>query len=481
VNIEKGTEGPRLGAKVRALRRGQSLSQSQLAEQLGISASYLNLIESNKRPLPATLLIKLAQIFKVNLDSFAADHDARLIADLCEVFADPLFEENSLTSTEMREMAAAAPAASRAVLALYRAFESARKSAESLASRLSDNEDLRGINLTSVPPEEVNDLIQRHMNHFPELEAGAEELWKKARLDSEELYAGLIHHLEKELGVQVRIARTGDERGTLRRYDPDRKILTLSELLPTRGRIFQLAHQIGLLTQRSVLDRIVNDPHLTTPDSKALARVALANYFAGAVLMPYQPFLQAAREERYDIDVIGRRFRVGFEQTCHRFTTLRKPRAEGIPFHMVRIDVAGNISKRFSASGIRFPRFSGLCARWNIFAAFLTPGMIRLQISQMDSGTYFCLARTIQKDSRGYHAQPAVQAIALGCELKFARDLIYADGFDLEKLNSAVPVGVTCRLCDRFDCEQRTLPSLRHPLQVNENVAGISLYNPATS
>ena len=476
---------PRLGAKVRALRRRENLNQVQLADRLGISPSYLNLIESNRRPLPAMLLIKLAQQFGVDLHAFATDEDARLLSDLLEVFADPLFEGHGLTSTDVREMATSSPAAARAVLALYRSYKAARESTESLASRMAAGEEggTGGVDRSQLPSEEVSDFIQKRMNHFPELEDGAEELWRKARLDHEEPYAGLVRHLEKAYGVQVRIARWGAERGIVRRYDPAGNVLTLSELLPTRSRAFQLAHQAGLLTQRAKLDRIVlGEPHLTTDESRALARVALANYFAGAVLMPYSPFLQAAREERYDIDVIGRRFRVGFEQVCHRLTTLRRSGSEGVAFHMIRIDVAGNISKRFSASGIRFARFSGACPRWNIFQAFMTPGMIRIQLSRMPDGlAYFCIARTIHKDSGGYHAQQPVQAIGLGCQVQYAKEMVYSDGVDLENLEMATPVGVTCRLCERTDCEQRAFPSLRHPLQVDENVRGISLYAPVPS
>jgi predicted transcriptional regulator len=331
-----------------------------------------------------------------------------------------------------------------------------------------------------MPSEETGDFVQARMNYFPELEEGAEELWKRARLDPEELYAGLVRHLEKQHGVHVRVARWGEERGILRRYDEQKKLLVLSELLPTRSRTFQVATQIGLLTQHAKIDRLVeSDPNLTVDDSRALARMALASYFAGAVLMPYQTFLQAAQEERYDVDVIGRRFRVGFEQVCHRVTTLRRPGAEGIPFHMIRIDVAGNISKRFSGSGIRFARFSGACPRWNIFQAFMTPGMIRIQLSRMPDGVaYFCIARTIHKDSGGYHAQQPVQAIGLGCQVQYAREMVYSDGVDLENLDMATPVGVTCRICERTDCEQRAFPSLRHPLQVNENVRAASLYTP---
>jgi predicted transcriptional regulator len=207
--------------------------------------------------------------------------------------------------------------------------------------------------------------------------------------------------------------------------------------------------------------------------------VALANYFAGAVLMPYGPFLEAARSERYDVEVLCNRFRVAFEQICHRLTTLRRPGAEGVPFHMVRVDIAGNISKRFSASGLRFARFSGACPRWTVFEAFTTPGLVRTQLSQMpDGATYFWVARTVRKEGGRFHAPRSVLAIGLGCEVSHAKALVYADGVDLSARGAVVPVGVTCRLCERMDCEQRAFPPLQHPLQVNENVRGLSFYAP---
>jgi predicted transcriptional regulator len=231
------------------------------------------------------------------------------------------------------------------------------------------------------------------------------------------------------------------------------------------------------LSQGPVLDRLTANPLLTTDESRSLARAALANYFAAAVLMPYQPFLQAANEQRYDLDVIGRRFGTGFEQVAHRVTTLQRPGASGVSFHMIRIDVAGNISKRFSASGIPIARFSGACPRWNIFAAFSTPGMIRIQLSRMpDGAAYFCIARAVQADSHGFHSHPRVHAIGLGCPVSRAREMVYSDGLDLDNLDAAVPVGVTCRVCERTNCEQRAFPSLRHPLRIDENVRGVSLY-----
>jgi predicted transcriptional regulator len=253
----------------------------------------------------------------------------------------------------------------------------------------------------------------------------------------------------------------------------------LSEVLRRGSRNFQLAYQIGLLTVAGVLDRLAADPHLTSDAARALARVALANYYASAVLMPYAPFLEAARTERYDIDLLGHRFRTSFEQTCHRLTTLRRPGAEGVPFHMVRVDIAGNISKRFSASGLRFARFSGACPRWNVFEAFTTPGLLRTQLSQMPDGTtWFWVARTVNREGGGYHAPRSVLAIAIGCEAARAKELVYADGVDLESRTAVVPVGLTCRLCERMDCEQRAFPPLQHPLKVNANVRGVSFYAP---
>jgi transcriptional regulator with XRE-family HTH domain len=266
-------EAPRLGAKVRALRRRENLSQVQMAEKLGISPSYLNLIESNRRPLPAPLLIKVAQQFELELHAFAGDDDARMINDLLEAFADPVFDAYRLTSADLRDLAVNQPQIARAVLALYGSYKSQREASDELASRLqgSEGDESAGIDRSQLPSEEVNDLLQKHMNYFPELEEGAEELWKRGRLDAEELYTGLIRWLDKPFGVHVRIGRGGAERGVLRRYDAQKKMLTLSELLPTRSRTFQLAHQVALLTQHAKIDRIVDDSHLT-PRSRAAWR-----------------------------------------------------------------------------------------------------------------------------------------------------------------------------------------------------------------
>ncbi len=468
-----------LGAKIRSLRRREGWSQADLAGRLGVSASYLNLIEHNRRAVTAELLVKLAKVFSWDLKALSGDDDARLAADLLEAFGDPLFDGQDLQAAEVRDLAQLSPVVARGVLSLYQAYRRAAESAQTLASRLSEGEDASGVERSLLPSEEVSDFIQRHGNYFPALEDGAELLWGSGLLAGD-LFEGMVRYLDDHYSVEVRIETVGAMDGALRRYDPKRRLLQLSESLRRGSRNFQVAFQLGLLSHSALIDRLVKDPLLTSDESRSLARVALANYFAGAVLMPYRTFLEAAGSERYDIEVLGNRFRTSFEQVCHRLTTLHRRGAEGVPFHFVRIDVAGNISKRFSASGLRFARFSGACPRWNVFTAFLTPGMIRTQISQMpDGATYFWVARALRKGTSGYHAPHTMFAIGLGCEIRHARSLVYADGVDLESREAIVPVGITCRLCERLDCEQRAFPAIQAPIKVDQNVRGLSFYAPA--
>ena len=470
----------RLGAKVRALRRRQRLTQVQLADQLGISPSYLNLIEHNRRSLTAPLLIKLAGLFDLDLTTFAADDDERLVADLMEVFADALFDDHQLTSADVRELVANVPVAARAVLTLYGAWRQSRETARDLAMRVEEGGVLAGVDALHLPSEEVSDVLQRHGNHFPELETGADQLRRDARLRPGSLVDGLTAHLEAALSVRVRVEREDVMGGALRRYDPDTHQLQLSAGLSPRSLSFQLAHVVGLLTQGATIERMSTDPRLTSPEGGTLCRVALANYFAAAVLMPYDDFLATAKAERYDISLLSHRYDVSFEQVCHRLTTLQRPGAQGVPFHFLRVDIAGNLSKRFSASGIHFARFAGACPRWNVHAAFMTPGRIRTQVSTMPDGTtYFCVARTVEHGRPGYRGVRTVHAVGLGCKVEHAAQMIYADGWNL--VSPGVPVGITCRLCERMDCEQRAMPPLQAPLEVDENVRGLSFYAPATT
>ncbi|TMQ60993.1 MAG: ImmA/IrrE family metallo-endopeptidase [Candidatus Eisenbacteria bacterium] len=469
-----------LGKRIRALRLRESLTQTAMAERLGVSTSYLNLIEHDRRPVSANLLIKLAQFTDLDLKSFAPGEDTKLAAILMEVFGDPVFEGNAPSESETREFVASNPEVARAVLHLHHSFVETRGSAATLAAQVLDRQDLTGIDRGGMASEQVTDLIQRYRNHFPELEAQAERLWKDARLEGEDLFGSLARYLESKHRVDVQVLKVGEMGSAVRRFDPERRKLQISEVLRRGSRNFQLAYQIGLLDGSDLIDRIAREPELTSDEARALCRVALANYFSAAVLMPYEEFLRAAQQERYDLDLLQHRFRANYEQVCHRLTSLQKRGAEGVPFYMVRIDIAGNISKKFSAIGLHFPRFGGLCPLWNVHAAFLRPNVIRVQISRLPDGrTFFSIGRTIRKHRGGFHAPEILYAIELGCDIDSARQLVYADGMDLSNPAGVIPAGITCRLCERLDCGARAFPSMHNPLRIDENVRGISFYAPA--
>lgn len=468
-----------LGRRIRALRAREGLSQAAMAARLGISPSYLNLVEHDRRPLSANLLLALAQRFDVDLRSFAGGQDSQLSADLLEAFGDPLFESHPVSERDVREFVSSSPEVASAVLHLHHAYTAARGSAEMLAEEVVDRQDLAGIDRSGPSSEQVSDLIQRHGNHFPELEAEAERLWKDAKLDTEDLFGALAEYFAKRLKVRVRVLTVSEMQGAVRRYDPERRELWISEVLRRGSRNFQLAHQLGLLTCSDTLDLMSRDPMLTSEEARALCRVALANYFASAVLSPYEDFQQAAETLRYDLDLLGHRFRISYEQVCHRLTTLNRKGRKGVPFDMVRIDLAGNISKKFSATGIRLPRFGGLCPLWNVHTAFLQPGVIHTQLSRLPDGTaFFSVARTVRKHRGGYRAPDVLYSLQLSCDVESARKLVYADGFDLVNPAASTPVGITCRLCERLDCRARAFPSVHRRLQLDENVRGISFYAP---
>jgi hypothetical protein len=470
-----------LGRRIRSLRLRMGVSQADLAKRLGISPSYLNLLEHDRRPVTGALLLELARVLDVDLRVLSAGAgDSELLAAITEIFSEPLFEDHPLTAADLSAFVEASPDIARAVVRLHQGYVGTRASLETLGHRLLDEpQEMDNLDRARLSSEQVSDFIQRHGNYFPALEAEADRILADSAGDGEELFGRLTRYLERAHGVRVSVLTVSEMRGAVRRFDPQRRELELSEVLRRGSRNFQLAVQAALLTSAAALDELTIDPKLSTDESCSLARVALAGYLAAAVLMPYDAFIRAAEAERYDIELLGHRFRVGWEQTCHRLTTLRRPGAEGVPFYMLRVDMAGNISKRFSAAGIRFPRFSGLCSLWNVHAAFLQPGRVRVQLSRMPDGhAVLAVARTVQRHSGGYKAPEAPYAVGIGCDTSDARRLVYADGLDLDDAAAAIPIGITCRLCERAHCTARVVPSLGGALRIDENVRGVSFFAP---
>jgi predicted transcriptional regulator/transcriptional regulator with XRE-family HTH domain len=467
----------RVGGRIRRLRQERHLTQAQMAARLGISPSYLNLLESNQRAVTVRVLLKLVEEFQVDPRSLAPEEDQRLAQELTEALSDPFFDAADVKASDVRELAGSLPALGRAILDLYEAYRQ-RQQPEAAG----EGEDAAETAAVSIPSEEVTEFIQRCLNHFPTLETAAEHLWEENGLSLRSLNRDLEELLGKRYGVTVEIRPSEAMEGRFRRYDQLARRLEISEMLPSPSRLFQIAQQIAYLAYRERIDEIVATGKFTSPDALSLMRSALASYFAGAVMMPYQVFFEAARDTRYDIDVLRHRFGVSFEQVCHRLTTLRRSGSEGVPFHFIRVDIAGNISQRFSASGIHIARFGAACPRWNVYDAFGTPGMLRVQISRMPDGkTYFCVARTASRvaafaATRGLPLRVGQRAIGLGCDVRHAGEIVYADGLNLGDPQLITPIGVSCRTCPRMDCAERAMPSLHQRLRIDENVRGPTMY-----
>ena len=465
------------GPRIRRLRRELGLTQARMAEELGFSSSYLNLVERNQRPVSAQFLLRLAEVYDMELRTLAGDDEAKAFADLVEVFSDPLFKEIALPKSELQELASVNPEVGEAVSLLYRAYRKSSQRIADLTARFAGRDSGPMLEEAALPLEEVRNFIHSRKNHFPRLDEAAEELHEAMQLGRDDPFIKLRERLRSEHGVEVRVAPTEVMSEVLRHYDRHRTRLMFSELLDQPSRNFQIAYQIGCLEYRSVIEEIVASARLTNEDSIRLCRINITNYFAGALLMPYEKFLARANELNYDIEILGRRFGTGFEQVCHRLTTLQRPGARGIPFFFIRVDNAGNVSKRFSAGRFHFSKFGGTCPLWDVHNTFHNPGKILTQIVRMpDETTYFSIARTVRRAGSPHH-RPAQQfAIGLGCDLSYARRLVYARGHDLED-PKAVPIGLNCRLCERPNCAQRAYPPLSRPLVLDERVRGISPFS----
>lgn len=463
-----------MGVKLRRLRSERGMSQTALAHALGISPSYLNQVEQNQRPLTVSLLLKLNRALGVDIQQFSEDEEARLIAALREALADA---PESISLPELQEVVTQMPALGRAIVAMYRRNVESAAHLEAMALRMGDDrvEAAPASRVTGF--EAVRDFFFAHQNHFDALDRAAEALAQQADLAGGALAPWLARRLQERHQVHLVIADSAD--ADKRQYDPRSRTLRLSYTLDAGQQAFQMATQLGLMEAAALIDALTQTaPFAADLPTVRLARIGLANYFAGALLLPYGLFLRAAEALRYDIDLLGQRFAVGFETVCHRLSTLQRPSEPGIPFFFVRVDRAGNISKRQSATHFHFSRAGGTCPLWNVYEAFSQPGRVLAQLARMPDGrTYLWIARTVRSGAcRGYGSPDKMFSIGLGCDVRHAHRLVYAKGLDLTDPDAAIPIGMGCKVCERTDCPQRAFPYVGRALEVNENVSSFSPY-----
>ena len=439
------------GDRLRKLRNGRNLKQPDMAAQLGISVSYLSQLEHDDRPLTPVLLEALARQFPLDWQEYDDDAATRRFAALCEATADPLFAM-PLSPDQITRVAEQQPALADQFIALHSAYRHVGERLQIVDEAMADD----NVGGGRLPWEEVRDWFHLAGNYVDTLdraaEALADRLMGKAISPSAE---SIELYLREGLAISlIYSANTG-----MRDYDATMGHLIIDQSQPAESQRFQLAHQLVALALQDDISSVIKRAGLRTASARQLLFVGLANYAAGALLMPYARFREEARNLRHDIDRLRQSFGVSFEQACHRLSTLQRPGARGVPFFFCRVDMAGNITKRHSATRLQFARFGGACPLWIVHEAVAIPDRILVQLAETPDGVrYVSMAKGLVKPSGSYARAPRRYAVALGCEVEHAHEFIYADGLDLTSPHAATRIGASCRICPRSDCDQRAFP-----------------------
>ncbi len=456
-----------LGQRLRRLRRDHELSQTDMAARLAISPSYLNHLERNQRPVTAGLLLKLAELYDIDMRDFASGGGTRTGPDeLGEIFSDSLLADLGVPRYELAELANNAPSVADAIARLYAALKETVRNPS-----LGSNGDARSL----VTPENwVRDYIQQHRNHYPELEQAAETLGG-ALSDPLSMAEPMRRRLKDAWGIAARVVPQEELGNVSQLFDEERRAFLISSQLRPENRTFALAYQLSLVEFSALLDRMVAEAGAPDEGVRQLLHMSLANYAAGAIMMPYGRFLKACEDMRYSIDRLCGEFGANVEQVAHRLTTLSRPGARGVPFFMLRVDPAGNISKRYAGDQFPFSRFGGTCPRWNLHAAFQAAGQVVTQLIETPDGQkYFTVARTIERPIKS-DLSGGLLAVGLGCDIAFAHKLHCAEGYDLANA-PVTPVGPACAICPRLDCGYRATPPAGRMLAVDRTRKTISPY-----
>ncbi|MFN3844607.1 MAG: short-chain fatty acyl-CoA regulator family protein [Paracoccaceae bacterium] len=444
------------GAKLREMRTRLGLTQKVFADKLSVSLPYLNQMENNHRPVSAGVVLALAQEFGLDVTELTVGESERLVSDMKEALADPVFGAAAPPLADLRLAASNAPALARAFLDLHRAYRQTHERLASLDEALG-REDAA---LRPSPWEEVRDFFHYCDNYIDAVDRAAEHFGASAQ-GPRDVMLSASDALERR-GISLHFT----DSSAMRRYDPAAKRLDVSARAAGPTQRFQLLHQLALIAQNELLEATLDLARFHTSEAREIAKIGLANYFAGAALLPYRAFMEAASSTRHDLERLSDMFGASIEQVAHRLSTLQRPGAKGIPFFFVRVDQAGTITKRHSATRLQFARFGGACPLWNVHRAFETPGRFLRQLAETPDGVrYLCLSRDVSKPGGSFHAPTRRYAIGLGCEVQHAAALVYSDGLDLK--GRFEPIGISCRICERPDCHQRSVPPLERRLRVN--------------
>ncbi len=452
------------------MREEAAWPQQALAKRLAISTSYLNQIEHNQRPLTAAVLVGLTRVFRVDASVFSDGTEDRLLVDLRDALSDSALMETEIGLSELKAAIQHAPTVARTAIKLQASHRALADRFQALDSALSGSGENRSANV-AFPYEEVRDFFHAIGNYVDPLDRQAEQLSAELESGFEHLADALIDRLASRHGISVVIDRSLLANLPVRRLERGARRLTIDGQAERPSQIFALAHQVALLEASEAIQKIVDQAAFRSDDANAVCAVSLANYFAGATMLPYRRFLAAAQTHRHDLGILAHLFGASLEQVSHRLSTMQRPGLQGVPFYFLRVDRAGNITKRHSATRFQFARYGGACPLWNVHEAFEAPDRLLVQIVEMPDGVrYLSLAQALTKPGVGYTSTRRRYAIGLGCELADAGHVVYADGLEWRTNPQITPIGVSCRLCDRHDCQQRAFPPAGYTISIDHDV-----------
>ncbi|MGO2426076.1 acetate metabolism transcriptional regulator RamB [Corynebacterium flavescens] len=464
-----------VGSRLRQLRRERDLSQASLAATLGLSASYVNQIEHDVRPLTVPVLLRITEAFGVDATFFSRDDDSRLLAEIQDVIQDKELCPSPVEMQELSELVYNHPTVARTLVDIHRRYRNVRDKL-SLATdtrRATDNPQA-----LSMPHDEVRDFFYARQNYLDALDLHAESLAQEidvAPFQISETEHALAQRLRDKHGVDIIVTPQMD--GTLHRFDRESGAFRLASRLSEGQRAFRMAAELSFLEAEPLIDELVSQEPFTSDASRNLARRGIASYFAAATVLPYSTIHAEAEQSGYDVEYLCQVFGVGYETVASRLSTLQRPNKRGIPFTFVRVDRAGNMSKRQSATGVHFSNSGGTCPLWNIYETFGRPGVISRQLAQMPDGrNYLWISRAVQHHQGRYGETNKLFAVGLGCEARHADRTVYAAGLDLEDLSTATPIGAGCRTCPRVNCAQRAFPPIHEALTIDAHRSAVAPY-----
>lgn len=471
-----------MGSRLRQLRRERDLSQATLASTLGLSASYVNQIEHDVRPLTIPVLLRITEAFGIDATFFSRDDDSRLLAEIQDVVLDKELCPSTVELQELSELVYNHPEVARTMVDMHRRYRNVRDKLSIATDTRRHSNPLAtgsGTQALSMPHDEVRDFFYARQNYLDALDTTAEEIAAELgveRFGIRSTERALAERLRGKHGIEITTSSGLD--GTLHRFNHETGVLELASRLSTGQRAFRMGMELAFLEAHDTIEELVAGENFTSEASANLARRGIASYFAAAVILPYSTVHAEAERSGYDVDFLSHVFGVGYETVASRLSTLQRPNLRGIPFTFVRVDRAGNMSKRQSATGFHLANSGGTCPLWNIYESFTSPGQILRQMAQMPDGrNYLWTARTVRHHRGRFGETGKLFAIGLGCEARHADRTVYADGLDLADLSTATPIGAGCRVCPRENCAQRAFPPIHEEITIDAHRSSVAPYN----